>query len=123
MAAAGEGVDYVTQIKPILAARCYACHSALGSRRGCGLIRRRCCCTGGDSGAAIEPGKTAESLVVQMVTGELGVRMPPEGEGEALSDAQIALIKKWIDEGAYAPGRDAAARPAQSLGVSVAGAA
>ena len=38
-----------------------------------------------------------------MITGESGIRMPPEDDGAALSDAQIALIKQWIDEGAHAP--------------------
>jgi hypothetical protein len=66
---------------------------------------------GGDSGPAIDPGHADQSLLVDMITGELGVRMPPEGEGEALSSAQIELIKRWIDEGAHAPEETPAADP------------
>jgi hypothetical protein len=58
---------------------------------------------GGDSGAAIEPGKSADSLVIQYITGEAGIRMPPEEDGAPLTDQQIALIRQWIDEGAKAP--------------------
>lgn len=58
---------------------------------------------GGDSGAAVVPGKSQDSLLVSMLTGESGLRMPPEHEGAALGDEQIALVKKWIDQGAPAP--------------------
>ncbi|MEX0611366.1 MAG: DUF1549 domain-containing protein [Pirellulales bacterium] len=103
IAAAGEGVNYLGQIKPILAARCYPCHSALRQQSGLRLDTAALAIAGGDSGAAIQPGKSADSLLVEMITGASGVRMPPEDEGEALKEAQIALIKKWIDEGARAP--------------------
>ncbi|MCI0331611.1 MAG: DUF1549 domain-containing protein [Planctomycetes bacterium] len=103
IAVAGDAVDFVAQIKPILSARCYACHSALRQQSGLRLDTAAMLIIGGDSGAAVEPGKSADSLVVQYITGEAGVRMPPEDEGAPLSDAQIAIIKKWIDEGARAP--------------------
>jgi hypothetical protein len=103
MAAPGEGVDYATQIKPILSARCYSCHSALRQKSGLRLDTAAMLIKGGDSGSAIEPGKSADSLVVQYITGEGGIRMPPEDDGAPLKDDQIALLKKWIDEGARAP--------------------
>ena len=100
---AGEEVDYVTQIKPILAARCYACHSALRKKSGLRLDTAAALIEGGDRGPAVVPGKSAESLLIDMITGESGTRMPPEDEGAALTAEQIALFKKWIDEGAHAP--------------------
>jgi hypothetical protein len=101
--ASGAEVDYVTQIKPILAARCYACHSALRRQSGLRLDMAAFLAAGGDSGAAIVPGDADDSLLIAMLTGELGIRMPPEGEGELLSTADIDLLKQWIDEGAKAP--------------------
>ena len=59
---AGEEVDYVTQIKPVLVARCYACHSALRKKSGLRLDTAAALVEGGDSGAAVEPGKSGESL-------------------------------------------------------------
>jgi hypothetical protein len=100
--AAGERVDYVRQIKPILSSRCYACHSALRQQSGLRVDTAAVLLAGGDSGAAVEPGNSADSLIVQYITGD-GIRMPPEDDGAALSDSQIALIKRWIDEGARAP--------------------
>jgi hypothetical protein len=102
-AAAGERVDYLTQIKPILAERCYACHSALRQQSGLRLDTAALAIAGGDSGPAIDPGKSANSLLVQMITGETGSRMPPEDEGAPLDQAQIALFKLWIEQGASAP--------------------
>jgi hypothetical protein len=102
-AAAGERVDYPTQIKPILSARCYACHSALRQQAGLRLDTAALAAAGGDSGPAISPGHSADSLIVDMITGASGTRMPPEDAGEPLKDAQIALIKSWIDDGAHAP--------------------
>ncbi|HEY3392473.1 MAG TPA: DUF1549 domain-containing protein, partial [Lacipirellulaceae bacterium] len=102
-ASAAERVDYVTQIKPILAARCYSCHSALRQRSGLRLDTAALLIQGGDSGPAITPGNSPESLLVSMLTGESGVRMPPEEEGTALDGDEIALVRQWIDEGAMAP--------------------
>ncbi len=100
---AGEDVDYVKQIKPILVARCYACHSALRKKSGLRLDTAAALVQGGDSGPAVQPGKSGESYLIDMLTGASGSRMPPENEGAALTADQITLIKKWIDEGAHAP--------------------
>jgi hypothetical protein len=97
------GIDYATQIKPILAARCYACHSALRKKSGLRLDTAASLIQGGDSGPAVQPGKSGESLLIEMLTGASGTRMPPEEEGAALTPEQIALIKTWIDQGAHAP--------------------
>jgi hypothetical protein len=109
--AASPPVDYATQIKPILSARCYACHSALRKKSGLRLDTAALLIEGGDSGPAVEPGQADESLLVMMLTGELGTRMPPEGEGEALAAEQIELIKRWINEGAKAPAETPAPDP------------
>src|SRR4051794_827175 len=103
MMAAGDEVDYVKQIKPILAARCYACHSALRKKSGLRVDTAAELIAGGEAGPAVMPGKSADSYLISMLTGESGTRMPPESEGSALTAEQIALFNKWIDEGAHAP--------------------
>ncbi len=101
--AAGDEVDYVKQVKPILTARCYACHSALRKKSGLRVDTAVDLIAGGDAGPAVVPGKSADSYLINMLTGESGSRMPPEDEGAALTAEQIAVIKQWIDEGAHAP--------------------
>src|SRR5215208_1465961 len=100
---AGEEIDYAQQIKPILAARCYAWHSALRKKSGLRVDTAAELIAGGDAGPAVVPGKSADSNLISMLTGESGSRMPPEDEGAALTAEQIAIFKKWIDEGAHAP--------------------
>jgi hypothetical protein len=101
--ATGDEIDYVNQVKPILVARCYACHSALRKKSGLRVDTAAELIAGGDAGPAVVPGKSADSYLISMLTGESGSRMPPENEGAALTPEQIAIFKKWIDEGAHAP--------------------
>jgi len=100
---ADEGsVDYLRDIRPLLKARCYACHGALKQNSSMRLDTAASLIRGGDSGPAIVPGHSDESLLIEAVTGDLAVwRMPPEGE--ALTPQQIALLRRWIDQGAPHP--------------------
>jgi mono/diheme cytochrome c family protein len=96
-------VDYVQDVKPIFAKHCTACHGAEKQKSGLRLDSVGLAKRGGDSGPAIEPGKSAESLLVQAITGAEGVAaMPPKGE-PLLTNDEIALLKLWIDQGAKGP--------------------
>ena len=103
-AAAEPAVDYLTQVKPLLRARCYSCHGALKQKGGLRLDTVELMLKGGDSGAVIEhdPAKQSE-LIARVSTSDLSVRMPPEHEGEPLSVEQVELIKQWIAAGVSAP--------------------
>ena len=50
-----RAVDYLTQIKPLLASKCYACHGALKQRSGLRLETRALMLRGGDSGRVVVP--------------------------------------------------------------------
>ena len=52
---------------------------------------------GGKNGAAIVPGKSAESRLYLMMTGKLTPAMPMDGT--QMPPAQIELVKRWIDSG------------------------
>jgi mono/diheme cytochrome c family protein len=99
-------VDYAREIKPLLQARCYACHGALKQESSLRLDTAAAMLKGGDSGAAIKVGDAQSSPLFERVSStNLSMRMPPEGE--PLTAAQIAKLKKWIDSGAPAPQREA----------------
>jgi hypothetical protein len=102
---AADAVDYLRDVKPILAERCFSCHGAIRQKGGlrldtAALIRR-----GGERGPVIEAGKSGESALIDRV--EAGAtsadRMPPPSEGVALGDREIAILREWIDQGAVAP--------------------
>jgi Protein of unknown function (DUF1553)/Protein of unknown function (DUF1549)/Planctomycete cytochrome C len=101
---AAPPVDYGREVKPILHARCTSCHGAIRQKAGLRLDTAEFVRRGGESGRAIEPGASGESLIIDRVTAVEGSdRMPPESEGVPLSAAEVATLRTWIDQGAHAP--------------------
>lgn len=102
-------IDFRSQVAPILLQHCLDCHSADLQMAGLRLDQLALAIDGGESGAAIKPGNSAESLLIQRLTdSKLGLRMPPEtpfllGRKPGLPDAQIQILKDWIDQGAQWP--------------------
>lgn len=101
--ATADEVDYLKDVKPLLAERCGSCHGALAQKGKLRLDAIQLIREGGRNGDAIEPGKSQNSLLIEAVLGEDRPRMPPEGEGAALTAQQIQLLKNWIDQGAKGP--------------------
>ncbi|HEY1172093.1 MAG TPA: PSD1 and planctomycete cytochrome C domain-containing protein [Verrucomicrobiae bacterium] len=99
---AERAVDFARDVQPILAAKCYECHGADMRKGGLRLDLKRDALMGGDDGAIIVPGKSAESLIFKKVSAtDSAKRMPPKGE--PLTAQQIATLQKWIDAGAVWP--------------------
>src|SRR5438270_12927161 len=96
-------VDYNQHIKPILAAKCFGCHGPAQQQSGLRLDLRQNALRGGDYGAVIVPGNSAESkLILRLAGSEAGLQMPPTG---ALPPEEIGIFRAWIDQGADMPGR------------------
>ncbi len=91
-------VDFRTQIQPILASRCQDCHHGDAAPANLRLDSPASLLKGSNSGAVIAPGNSAGSLLIKRISDRSGKGMPPSGE--PLSDAQIALIAAWINQGA-----------------------
>jgi len=92
-------VEYFEKnVRPLLVANCYTCHSAdTNSKGGLRVDDRNGLLAGGSRGPAIVPGKPAESLLIKAVSHTGALKMPPE---RRLSDDDIATLKKWIRDGA-----------------------
>jgi hypothetical protein len=100
-------VDYSTQIKPILKARCYACHGALKQEAGLRLDTGIAIRQGGENGSILSTDSPDESALMDRVTStDDDFRMPPEGQ--PLAAQEIALVRKWISAGAPSPADEAA---------------
>ncbi|MFM2164713.1 MAG: hypothetical protein RL325_1150, partial [Planctomycetota bacterium] len=114
LALSTPGVDFEREIAPILAAKCLPCHGPDKQRSGYRLDVRSIALEGGESSAPnIRPGDSASSPLVRYVSGlDPDMTMPPKGE--RLTDAEIALVRRWIDEGAAWP-ESASARVADPL--------
>lgn len=110
-AADPKPVDFDREVKPIFAKHCTACHGPDKQKSGLRLDRRTDALAGGDSGKVIVPGKAAESHLIKLIlSAETSERMPPKGA--RLTDAEVATLRTWIDQGAKGPDDAVVANPA-----------
>ncbi len=102
-ALADEGHEFFEkQVRPILVARCYQCHSGAKTSGGLSLETRAGWQRGGDSGAAVVPGKPDESPLIEAINYR-SLEMPPSDKGGKLSDAEIVALTTWVTRGAPDP--------------------
>src|SRR4051812_3297671 len=105
VALAKEQIDYLQQIKPILAKRCYACHGALKQEAGLRLDTGALAIRGSEKGPVITVGDADASELIRRVTAkDESERMPPIGE--PLESDQIAALRSWIAQKAIAPANE-----------------
>lgn len=100
--AVADEVDFDRHVAPILVTRCLECHNELTSSGGLVLSRAETAARGGDSGSVMVAGRPDDSALVERVaTGE----MPPDrkGRSQKLPDDEIAVLRRWIAEGAAWP--------------------
>src|SRR5687768_3103773 len=97
--------DFARDVAPLLRAKCYACHGAVRQKAGLRLDAGQLVLKGGKNGPVVVPGKPDESPLVAAITPKNKARplMPPEGEGEQLSEKEVALFRDWVKAGAKAP--------------------
>jgi hypothetical protein len=70
-------VDYLHDIKPVLAKHCYSCHGAAKQKGGLRLDTAALALKGGNSGPVILPGKAANSLIVHALMGKNDDKLMP----------------------------------------------
>jgi hypothetical protein len=99
---AGGKIDYNFHIRPLLAERCFPCHGPDERKRKADL--RLDTAEGALESGVIVPGRPDESELVARITAGNADRMPPPKSNLTLSQEEIALIRRWVAEGAeYKP--------------------
>ncbi len=96
---------FASQIRPILAARCYGCHGPDMHQNGLRLDSLASVLKGSDSGKVIIPGEGDKSPLVRHLEGLERPRMPDGAP--PLSADEVELIRKWVNDGAKGPDSDA----------------
>lgn len=105
-----DSVDYNLHIRPILSDRCFKCHGPDANQRKANLRLDTpegalAALKDNPSAHAIVPGEPDQSEVfLRISTSDTSVMMPPPNSNLSLNAAEIALIEKWIEQGArYKP--------------------
>ena len=110
-APATREVDFTKDIQPLFEASCVKCHAKGKAKGGLSLETRETFLKGGDTGPAAEPGKSAESLIVEMVSGTDPDSVMPK-KGKRWTPEEVGLLRAWIDHGMPWPADVTFARPA-----------
>lgn len=92
-------------VRPILVARCYECHSGKNAepKGGLRVDSREALLKGGDTSPAIEPGNAKKSLLIDSINYGETYQMPKKSK---MPDGEIAILTKWVDMGAPWPTGD-----------------
>jgi hypothetical protein len=108
-ATTASAVDYKTQIAPIFRNKCYACHSVTKKIKGKLALDDDKLTEQIGAGKNIIPKEAMKSTMYINCTlpNDDADVMPPEGKNR-LTDAELATLKAWIDEGASLTGGGAA---------------
>ncbi len=96
-------IDYFKDVQPLLESKCVECHRGSKAKGGLRLDSLADALKGGKSdGAAVQPGKPEASALIARITSEDEDEvMPPKGKH--LDKNEVALLTKWISEGAHWP--------------------
>ncbi len=109
-------VDYAKEVVPFMRKNCFACHNEKKAKADLNLESPQAMIAGGDSGAALVPGKPMESLIFTYAAHLEDDPMPPaknKSKAENLSPEQLALLKLWIEQGAKGASSSVLAGPTE----------
>jgi hypothetical protein len=95
--AAEPKVDFARDVLPILSDSCFKCHGPDEKSRKADLRLD----TKDEARAALVPGNSAKSeLIRRLKPDDTEELMPPANTNKKLTPQQIAILKRWVDEGA-----------------------
>ncbi len=98
----GAGEVFGHAVLPILTARCTECHGDGKQKGGLNLTTLVGVMNGGTGGEVVRPGRSSESLLVQLITdGE----MPPD-DHPPVPAAELRVITDWIDQSVFPEAAD-----------------
>jgi mono/diheme cytochrome c family protein len=93
-------VKFVRDVAPVFVGNCIGCHGPEQQKKKFDLSTFNKLMAGGASGKVITPKDPDESLLIQHVKGENGLRKMPPGNQRNLAPATIAKLEQWIRDGA-----------------------
>lgn len=113
-AAAEAPLDFARDVRPILSDKCFLCHGPDEGSRSTDLRLDQRDSVFADLGgyAAVTPGDAeASELVRRIESDDEFEQMPPPDSGRSLTAAEIATLRRWVEEGAKWSGHWAFTKP------------
>src|SRR4051794_8013433 len=101
-AAETRSPDFTKDVAPIFAKYCSGCHNDTDLEGELSLSSFAKLQKGGEKGAIVVPSRADASLLMRMLTGEVEPSMPPK-DNPRPTEAEIKLLRAWIDAGAKGP--------------------
>ena len=101
----GQESDWFeSQIRPLLAQKCWGCHGESKQWGGLRLDSRESIIQGGDSGPAYLPDSSeASEILKRVLSDDPSIRMPPDDAKESLNAPEIDRLKQWVTSGLIWP--------------------
>ena len=96
---ANHPINFSQEIKPLFEASCIKCHGKGRAKGDFQIDSRAILLKGGETGPALVPGQSAQSLIIELVMGFDPDTVMPR-KGTKLSREQIGILRAWIDQGA-----------------------
>lgn len=96
-------VDFVRQIKPILADRCVECHHAESMLGDLNLQSRKLAMRKRTGGPVLVPGSAERSLLLLTLTLPAKDKKAMPATGHRIPMDEVSLIRRWIQEGVKWP--------------------
>jgi mono/diheme cytochrome c family protein len=92
-------IQFNRDVRPILSDNCFSCHGPDAGHRQADLrldVREDAI-----AGGAIEPGQPdASELVARLISTDPETQMPPPSSNKRLTERQIEILRKWIEQDA-----------------------
>ena len=117
MEAAEPAIEFNRDVRPILSDKCFACHGPdKGQRKGDLRLDVESEALAEREGRhALVAGKVSESELYKRITHtSKRKRMPPEKFGKSLGQAEIDILRRWIEQGARWQSHWSVIKPARS---------
>jgi cytochrome c len=96
---------YGQDVVPIFRSNCFRCHGGMNRKGGFSMQTQAGMMRGGKHGVAVIPGDPAGSLLVRLIRheGPKDNPMPMPDKRKKLSEADIAVVERWVKAGAIMP--------------------
>src|SRR3954447_70781 len=93
-------ISYYKQIRPIFQGQCNGCHQPAKAKGDYVMTEFDRLLKGGENSPAIEPGKPDASHLMKLIVPDAKGKVEMPQKADPLHETQVALIKRWISEGA-----------------------